>query len=209
MKIKLILALLLAVLLTPLAMAEDSPDGSGYYVGLNLGYANRHLDQNSFFQGGPSSITTKGAAGRISAGYALGPNFAFEAGGTLLPDAKASFPTYQVKSSGYLVDFLLRASIPFQHDFSAYGKIGMSYVSTLVQVTNQPNSQASEFRPVIALGGAYALNKSVSFNMEWYRMLGSSNSLNGYAQTKQAALGGTYTQVPSIDIFTVGVAYLF
>jgi hypothetical protein len=210
MKAKLIPALLIACFMTPLVLAEDSPDGTGYYVGLNLGYANRHLDQNSFFQGDPASKTLTGAAGRASVGYALGPNFALESGFTFLPTAKADFTSYQVKSSSYLVDFLLRSSIQFQNDISAYVKLGMAYVNTTMQVTGQTDSKAREFRPIFGLGGAYAVSKSISLNIEWYRMLGSANSLNSYAQTQQVANpGSSYTKVPSVDVFTVGVNYLF
>ena len=159
MKIKFIIALLITVFITPFAIAADSPDGSGYFVGLNLGYADRQLAQNSFFQNNPSSITTAGFAGRASVGYSFGPHFALGSGFVLLPNAQASFPTYQVQSSSYIFDFLFRASIPFQHNFSVYGKLGMAYVNTNLSVTSQAGSSANEFRPVIAAGIAYAINQ--------------------------------------------------
>jgi hypothetical protein len=201
---------LMTCLLVPLfAVAEDSPDGSGYYVGLNLGYADRHLNQNTFFENQPTSRTTTGMAGRASAGYAFGPYLALEGGLVLLPNANANFANHTVKSSSYLVDFLFRMSIQFQHDISVYGKLGMSYVSTDLDYTGQMASKAREFRPVFAAGAAYALNPAVSFNLEWYRLLGNTKGLNGYAQQEQAAYGGNYAGVPNVDIFTVGVIYLF
>ena len=130
------------------AVAQDSPDGSGFYMGLNLGYANRHLNQNSFFQAA-SSTTTKGFVGRASGGYSFGPYFAFEAGFTLLPKAKAEFPTYEVESArSYFIDFLFRASVPFKEHFSPYAKLGIAYVNTVLNYTDQIQSQAKEYRPV-------------------------------------------------------------
>jgi opacity protein-like surface antigen len=209
MKIKFTLAFLIACFITPFAIAEDSPDGSGYYVGLNLGYADRHLTQNTFFQNNPNSKTTTGFTGRISAGYSFGPYFALESGFTLLPNAKASFANQEVKSTSFLVDFLLRTSIQFKEHFSVYGKLGMAYVNTKLSVTNQSTSSAAEFRPVFALGTAYAINKAISLNLEWYRMLGNTNGLNGYALRQQGLLGASYAKVPNVDIFTVGIIYLF
>ncbi len=215
--VKIILAVLLSIFaITSYADIQDD-DGSGYYLGFNLGYADRHLNENSFFASNNTQTvtgsSTTGMAGRVSAGYAFNPNFALEFGGTYLPTATANAVSnnqnINIKSTAYLIDLLFRGSLQFQHNFAGYFKIGMAYAGSNISYTGQSDSKAQVYYPAGALGVAYSITQELSLNVEWYHLFNNNNAYSGYAQRAQVINGGSYTRMPEIDMATLGIAYRF
>lgn len=197
------------ILLACIFSAQADEDKTGYYLGLQLGYGERHLNDNTFFReaGEKQQIPF---AGKLSMGYILSPNFALETGWMYLPDATAKTAAQEkIRWSSYALDLALRLGLPFYQDFLVYGKLGMAYSHTVLHYPAHPNSNAKLFEPVFGLGLAYEKWDPVSFSIEWLRVLGNGNAFDGYAQQQQVTSGGFFTNLPPMDTFLLGAAYRF
>jgi OOP family OmpA-OmpF porin len=177
---KLVLGCLLALGLSQTVSAYPG-SGASFYVGAQVGGANLHYDHSKFAEDA-TSISDKGFAGRISAGFNINQSLALEAGYTLYQDPEFRFGR-DVKSnfSQDSADLLAKVSLPVSCNVSVYAKGGMAYVfRDDAQVTNDNitfklDQDDKHIRPLLGVGVSYAFNCRVSGDLGVFRTFGTED----------------------------------
>lgn len=184
--------ILIALFLTSLATVSFA--NKNYYAGLNLGYANTHYGEGSL---GANPETT-GVGFRLFGGYELTQNFSFELGYTHLPSAKGD-SVRELRQQAYDLSAVGRYPLG-SGGLSLYAKLGLAYEQAKKDFSTTGQSYANKIRPAYGMGVADVFSPNISFNVQWWRIQGKGEAFNGI---------NVDSKLPSVDMFTVGVAYRF
>lgn len=166
---------------TPSISSISNTTPSGFYVTGQLGYAATHMQDKIVVT--PSFSDTKqlpngGLAGRLAIGYQLNPNLAVELGYLQLSKLKTDRPGH----NGYAdmsetlrqnaIDLTAKAMLPINDKFSAYGKLGVAYLTSIdtatdinstwnTNGTNGDNIAKHKLAPEVAIGASYNVTPNV------------------------------------------------
>lgn len=211
------------------AMAANAA-APGVYVTGQVGYANAHMGSKTkvsdvlgeYAQYVDPAVQNKnlsdnGLAGRIAIGYQFNQNFAVEAGYLQLGESKVNLgavhlPNGQGVSEGTLklqqnaIDLVGKGIIPVSNNVNVYGKLGIAYVTTNVQVSldtpgepsinvdlnNNANVAKHKWAPEAAIGVSYDITPNVSVDTSWTHIQPLGNNKPG-----------------NIDFVAVGLGYNF
>lgn len=188
------------------AMAANAA-APGVYVTGQVGYADTHMDSKV-----SKHLSNNGLAGRVALGYQFNQNFAVETGYLQLDQKKVNIdPTSQVHNTSIklqqnAIDFVGKGIIPLSSNINVYGKLGLAYVSSNIDITTKVGAFPTttidlndaahvakhKWAPEAAIGVSYDITPNVSLDTSWTHIqpLGSNKPGN-------------------IDFVAVGVGYNF
>ncbi len=169
---KIAIAVLLCVVAVP-AVASDM------YVGVRIGQANTSLDNITLDSSNPTG-------GGIFLGYDFNRNFALEAEYLNLGEIKSG--TNSISSTGYSVSGI--GSIPFNENFSLFGKLGYAVITGKPGGT-YTGSDANNRAVTYGFGGQFNFTSGVGIRLGWdkYRFNDDTNTVfNGYGTNGDATL---------------------
>lgn len=168
----------------------------GYYIGGQLGWATTHWDDSDLGVQS-ASISNSGLAGRAFAGYQFNENWAAELGYTRFSDTDVN----NINGTGsngtindqYAVDLMAKGILPLGCNFDTYGKLGAAYEKASASLNGVPGTIDSQdhVNPAFGVGVGYDITPNVPVDISWNRI--------------QKAGGN----IPSTDLFSVGIAYNF
>lgn len=197
--------LLLSFLLSSSAFADD---GSGYVIGADIGFAHIHYQPDSF--GHYISQTSlanvdhdKGIAGDFYIGYRLYRQLGWELGYMQFRSATFNYSddtTAKAKRHDY--DFLIRGDYPFSDTVSAYIKAGAALVNSRVEPQATDGTNVSAWTPIYGLGVSYHATNNTEINTQWLH-------INQFKSAAHVAGYNAAPAVPTVNYFSVGVAYRF
>lgn len=210
-----VISVVASVALFSMQGAHAQSADQGWYAGVNAGTAHSGLSggdvDNTFAnQGITSSTGTDKHDGIYSfdLGYKFHQNFAVEGSyvdlGRYDFNSNVTAPAADTASGNYRVKGWTASAVgilPLQNGFSAYGKLGLVYADTSLNVASNTGatgiSGASKWstRPLVGLGVSYDFTPQWVGKAEWNHYNNLGNASTG---------GGT-----NIDTYTVGVAYKF
>ena len=178
------------------------PEGSGVYIGLGAGASrttidNTHVGINAaIIAAGFSSATTTtdkygyGAAYKAFAGYSFNKYVALELGYFNLGKFKFDTTTTpagtlhaETKTQGANLDAVF--SYPFDNGFSVFGRIGIQYVKSKVDLTgtgaiivlsSSTNETGRGPKTGVGVGYEFARNMGVRGEWEYYRVPDGTNT---------------------------------
>ena len=185
-------------------MAADQ----GFYAGASLGKSRSNLDSPKGDSAQFVKSENDSTSWKIFGGYQFSKNLAAEAFAVDLGKAERKFShsgesaSLELASKG--LGMVGVVSWPASDQLSLYGKGGFLYWTSAVDVKSKDRDLGSlhwkdddkrDFSPMLGLGTSFALNKQVSFRLEWERYLNVG---------KQGSYDGA-----DIDLLTAGVVYAF
>ena len=144
------------------------------YVSGQIGYANTDMKSklsSESFQG----LSNDGLAGRLAIGYKINKNFAVELGYLQLQEGKIK----DEDATGFLnqntFDLTGKALLPITHNVNFYGKLGVAYLTTHLETTQNINGIPTtsdingpagiakrKWAPEVAVGMAYDITPNVT-----------------------------------------------
>lgn len=161
------IALLLSAATVP-AFASDM------YIGIRGGQAKTNIENNTFNN---STVTSSDPTGwGFFVGHEFNKNFALEGEYLNLGEIKAG--TSSAKSTGVSLSGV--GSIPFNPNFSLFGKLGFAMITGEpggTYVGNKKTSKAWTY----GLGAQFNLNSSVGIRLGWDKYKFNDSGLNGDA----------------------------
>jgi OOP family OmpA-OmpF porin len=194
----------------------------GVYVTGQVGYADTHMGDKtniSGFNAKDNNLSNNGLAGRLAIGYQFNQNFAVEAGYLQLGQTKANdllnlpinLPKIGLTDSSLklrqnAIDLVGKGIIPVASNVNVYGKLGVAYVNTTIEVTAKVtgvptvsvnlndsfNVAKHKWAPEAAVGVSYDITPNVSVDTSWTHIQPLGNDKPG-----------------NIDFVAVGVGYNF
>lgn len=195
--------------------AFDFP--SGFYVGLQLGYAQTWWKDLNGLSSPLFSIdgsSTSVAAGRLLVGYEFNEFFAVEAGFAYVKggvtmvtqlDIVPATIQYQTRLKEAKVDVVGKISLPLDNGFRIFTKAGVAYTksnSAPEFIFSAPYVFADPDRKVVnvvfGVGANYAITPAFSVEGSWVYYRG--NSKVGFDSNKY---------YPDTDFYTLGLTYKF
>ncbi len=202
MNIKLLASAGLALGLTAGAVASsmaatDWGTSATWYVGLGGGQSQTQAgggDINSAIGTTGGSLGDTDTGWKLYLGYQFNPNVAVEAGyvdfGKFGFSSAAGSGDLKTKNGGY-VDAV--GIIPFQNNFSIFGKLGAYTIKTELNGAGVSNSHTTnDF--TYGIGAGYDFTRNLGMRVEWERF----NSVGDSSTTKG-----------DLDLASVGVLYKF
>ncbi|MFZ0219518.1 MAG: outer membrane beta-barrel protein [Candidatus Aquirickettsiella sp.] len=216
-----------ASVLSAMAASAAAP---GIYIGGQFGYADTDMGSKTNFakfnlhpaDQNNQNLSNNGLAGRIALGYQFNQNFAVEAGYLQLSNRKVNISEDQVrhdfpltagsvKLQQNVVDFVGKGMLPVTDKINLYGKLGLAYITTPIQVSAQilnphaigpvivdanvnemVNVSKHKWAPEAAIGVSYDISSNVNVDASW---------------THIQPLG--HNKPGNIDFVAVGVGYNF
>jgi OOP family OmpA-OmpF porin len=161
------IALLLSAATVP-AFASDM------YIGIRGGQAKTNIENNSFNN---STVTSSNPTGwGVFVGHEFNSNFALEGEYLNLGEIKAG--TSSAKSTGVSLSGV--GSIPFNQNFSLFGKLGYAMITGKpggAYIGNEKKSKATTY----GVGAQFNLNPSVGIRLGWDKYKFNDSGLNGDA----------------------------
>jgi OmpA-OmpF porin, OOP family len=165
----------------------------GIYMTGQLGYANTHMGNKTNvdyvdqfgFQTKANNLSNNGLAGRLALGYQFTPNFAVEMGYLQLRKDKADGilygePPATLSLGQHAIDLAGKASLPVANNVNVYGKLGVAYLTTNVQldttlknvpttydINNVLGIAKHRLAPETAIGVSYNVTPSFSVDTSW------------------------------------------
>lgn len=215
-----------------LAAMTANAAAPGVYVTGQVGYVNSHLGSKTilsdilptaiFNEIHPDdenkNLSNNGLSGRIALGYQFNQNFAVEAGYLQMGESKVNLGALHdivhagtvssgsVKLQQNAIDLVGKGIIPVSNNVNVYGKLGIAYVTTNVQVgldtpgepsinvdlNNNANVAKHKWAPEAAIGVSYDITPNVSVDTSWTHIQPLGNNKPG-----------------NIDFVAVGLGYNF
>jgi OOP family OmpA-OmpF porin len=161
------IALLLSAAAVP-AFASDM------YIGIRGGQAKTNIENNSFNN---STVTSSNPTGwGVFVGHVFNSSFALEGEYLNLGEIKAG--TSSAKSTGVSLSGV--GSIPFNQNFSLFGKLGYAMITGKpggAYIGNEKKSKATTY----GLGAQFNLNSSMGIRLGWDKYKFTDSGLNGDA----------------------------
>ncbi len=199
----------LAIIASPLAMAQDS----GWYAGANVGQSSAKIDNARITSGllGSGFNTTsianddKGTGYKLYGGYQFNKNFALEGGyfdlgkfgfnATTVPNGTLSG---NIKLRGLNLDAV--GILPITEKFSAFGRVGVNYADARDSFTGtgsvnvlNPNPSKRDTNLKLGLGLQYALTESLAMR----------------AEVERYRVNDAVGNKGDVDLVSVGLVYRF
>lgn len=157
---------------------------NGIYVVGQAGYANTHMKDKITFKPSVSrfQIANNGLAGRLGIGYQFNPNLAVELGYLQLSKHKGTIPASKNIAPGTeilqqdAVDVAAKGILPINDKFSAYGKLGVAYLTSTItsrfegKKGNQNGAFGIDkhtFAPEVGLGLTYNITNNMFVDTSW------------------------------------------
>jgi len=202
-------AVAMLAIVSPLAMAADP----GWYTGGDIGQSRAKMDDDKITSGllGAGFTTTSikedenDIAYKIFGGYQFNKNFALEGGyydlgkfGFTATTVPAGTLSSEIKLKGLSFDIL--GIIPFNEKFSAFGRVGLTYVDTrdsfdgtgaVVPTDSHPDNKGANYK--FGLGLQYDFTQAFGMRVEAERY-----RVNDAVDNKG-----------DIDVASIGVVYRF
>jgi OmpA-OmpF porin, OOP family len=164
----------------------------GYYIGGQLGWGDTHISNYSDTSG--YTFDQTGVAGRVFGGYQVNQNFATELGYTHFSNTDVKAKSSGVKQGdieAYAVDLTAKGILPLNDVTNIYGKLGPAWIKE----TGASGFSGSKDKvyPTFGVGVSYDITPNVPVDLSWNRI---------------QRIGGS-DNIPSTDLFSVGIAYNF
>lgn len=173
----------------------------GFYVSGQVGYADTHMKSQPP-SGAGIAFGNDGLAGRLAMGYKITPNFALELGYLQLSEGKLSIPREGTHSNKqHAIDVAAKGMLPITPNVNIYGKLGVAYLTTNLQlingnVTKDLNDKEGiakhVWAPEVAVGMGYDITRNVTVDTSLTHIQTMGNNRPG-----------------NIDFLAVGIAYNF
>ena len=177
---------------------------SGFYLGIQAGYAKSHYSKSWMTKHAKPTITSvssldnDGFAARGYFGYDFTKNWAAELGYAYLPTVKFKKVAFNSATGNmdfdqYAIDLLVKGTIPFANGFALFGKVGPAWLhrddptKTIGGSRIKRNLTNGKVIPVAGVGLAYHFNSQVSTDISYLR----------------------YFNNEATDLVTLGLAYKF
>lgn len=189
----------------------------GVYVTGQLGYANTHMGSKTNFHdhyldlGKNKNLSNNGLAGRVALGYQFNQNFAVEVGYLQLNDKKVDmtqhlFDKMQGNASlnlqQHAIDLVGKGIIPVSQNFNVYGKLGLAYLTTDVNLkvkegnldanlnlNHYTNIAEHKWAPEAAIGVSYDITPNVSVDASLTHIQPLGNNKPGNIDFAAVGLG--------------------
>lgn len=196
------LGLLIVVQTSAFADSHDFNEDQGFYLGLQLGYANMNYDKSWFrSESGytPDSVNSDGVAGRFNVGFQFNAYFATEFGFLVLPDIKFNHlegTDVNAQFSEFAGDILVKGMLPLKYGFGLFVKGGVGYVSrddyeeSVNNITVKSDHTDDNTVPVVGGGVSYAFGQHFSIDASYLRYFESGD-------------------LKPIDFGSIGIQFLF
>lgn len=169
----------------------------GWYAGGQIGWGDTHYSSDDFSANYPinntGTIDVTGLAGRIFAGYQINNYFGVELGYTQFSNTHVKdingISGLNGSVSEYAVDMSGKGTLPLGNYFGLNGKLGLAYVNA--NSHGGLDGTQYRFNPTFGVGVAWWATANVPIEASWTRI---------------QKIGGN---IPSTDLFTVGISYYF
>jgi len=177
---------------------------SGFYIGIQAGYANSHYSKSWLTKHAKPTVTSvksvdsDGFAARGYIGYDFTENWAAELGYAYLPTVKFNKVMYNSTTGNmdfdqYVIDLFVKGTIPFANGFALFGKVGPAWLhrddlaKTIGGTRIKRNLTNGKVIPAAGVGLSYSFNSQVSTDISYVRYFNSE----------------------ATDLVTLGLAYKF
>ena len=139
----------------------------GAFIGGTLGYSMLHISDDD-----SDAIKKNGFAYGIQGGYNFDQNFGIEGGYNQLHSIKVGDKSASIHD----IDILADGYLPIANNIDLVGKAGLTRIKA--SVTNGESNSATKTKPKIAFGINYTLQKNMSLQASYSRILASEEGIN-------------------------------
>lgn len=189
----------------PVAPVAAVSNDTGVYLGLQGGFGMTHWKNlENTMEGKLKSVhKDNGIVSRVFAGYDINRYFAIESGYSYFFN-KVNFDA--VNKAGKVVktgdtktmafDLMGKGKLPVVDSFDLYAKLGVNYLMTRTNKTDDKASKnTNNFNLAYGVGADYSITPNIIANVEWLRLNGNAKLNDKYQ--------------PNVDAFLIGLRYKF
>ncbi len=196
---------LLSFLVVTSAFADD---GTGYFVGFDVGSAHIKYQPNSFesYNGLPTAnkvSNNTGLAGDVYLGYNLYRELGWQVG--IIQYKSATFhynaPSNSMTAKRYDYNFLMRGDYPFSKNINGFVDVGIARVNSRFEASTGSTSNVTAWSPAYGIGVSYNVTNHTAVNTQWLHV----NRVN--ANVRRANV--STPDVPTVNYFSLGMRYRF
>jgi len=183
-------------------------DGTGYFVGFDLGSAHINYQPNSFsaYTGlvpATEVSKTKGLASDVYIGYRLYRELGWQVGYMQFQSANFSYANASTSmiAKRHDYDFLIRGDYPFTSKLNGFVKLGMARINSRYEVSSANTSNVTAWSPIYGAGVSYSITDHLGVNTQWLHI--------NKVKTNARSIGVDTPDVPATNYFSLGMLFRF